>query len=312
MAEELSTRNAFAMIPAEQIKQQVQGIQQLMQSVMINGQHYGKITGCGDKFTLLQPGAQKLMLMFQLADEYNIEQTDLGNGHREYQVKCRLVQKSNGMLHGEGVGMCSTMESKYRYRNVGDYEILNEDIPSDARERKGEYRKQGFGMKNIDGGWFWVKFTGSSKQENPDIADTYNTVLKMACKRALIAAVLNSLAASDIFAQDLEDLPHDEAPEAAPQPSPAQKELGEKMREASKVGIKVADIKSWVGERFGRDVTDLNDYEIEVTVEYIGRLIDNAHEGEAAAGADEIEAEKITNQGNVFGAASLADEDFKF
>ena len=46
----------------------------------------------------------------------------------------------------------------------------------------------------------------STQQENPDIADTYNTVLKMACKRALVAAVLNTLAVSDLFTQDVEDL----------------------------------------------------------------------------------------------------------
>jgi hypothetical protein len=40
---------------------------------------------------------------------------------------------------------------------------------------------------------------------NPDLADQYNTVLKMANKRALVAAVLNCTAASDVFTQDLED-----------------------------------------------------------------------------------------------------------
>ena len=34
----------------------------------------------------------------------------------------------------------------------------------------------------------------------------YNTVLKMAKKRALVDAVLTATAASDIFTQDLEDI----------------------------------------------------------------------------------------------------------
>ena len=42
---------------------------------------------------------------------------------------------------------------------------------------------------------------------NEDLADQYNTVLKMANKRSLVAAVLNSTAASDIFTQDIEDMP---------------------------------------------------------------------------------------------------------
>lgn len=37
--------------------------------------------------------------------------------------------------------------------------------------------------------------------------DIQNTLYKMACKRALVAAVLNSTAASDIFTQDIEDDP---------------------------------------------------------------------------------------------------------
>jgi hypothetical protein len=41
--------------------------------------------------------------------------------------------------------------------------------------------------------------------ENPDLPDTWNTVLKMADKRALVAAVLNGTAASDVFTQDAED-----------------------------------------------------------------------------------------------------------
>lgn len=36
-------------------------------------------------------------------------------------------------------------------------------------------------------------------------ADLYNTIVKMANKRALVAAVLNATAASDVFTQDVED-----------------------------------------------------------------------------------------------------------
>lgn len=213
--------SAIAAITPYQIKQQVQAIQKLMKEVMLDNSHYGKIPGCGDKPTLLQPGAQKLCLMFNLADDYQIEQTDMANGHREYRVKCTLVHKGSGIVQGSGYGICSTMESKYRYRNVADYEITDEPIPKDSKERKDEYRKQGYGMKKVDGTWYWVKFKDSAKQENPDISDTYNTVLKMACKRALVHATLNTTAASDIFSQDLEDLapakPHDDQP--APQDS---------------------------------------------------------------------------------------------
>lgn len=205
-AETLATSCGYDMIPVEQIKRQTDQVKALMASCMSDGMHYGKIPGCGDKPTLLQPGAQKLTMMFGLADTYEISREDLPNGHREYTVKCLLVSKSTGLVQGSGVGLCSTMEKKYRYRNVSDFEITDQPIPQDARERKQEYRKQGYGMKKVDGQWCWVKYMDSTQQENPDIADTYNTVLKMACKRALVAAVLNTLAVSDLFTQDVEDL----------------------------------------------------------------------------------------------------------
>ena len=53
---------------------------------------------------------------------------------------------------------------------------------------------------------------------NPDVADQWNTVLKMANKRALVAAVLNVTGTSDVFSQDLED---EEEPPGKPAPKPA-------------------------------------------------------------------------------------------
>lgn len=47
--------------------------------------------------------------------------------------------------------------------------------------------------------------------------DIQNTLYKMACKRALVAAVLNATAASDIFTQDLEDDPEKYARQAQTQ-----------------------------------------------------------------------------------------------
>lgn len=213
MTNELATREkramqtaGYEMLPVAQIKHQSEQVKELMANCMTDSLHYGRIPGCGDKPTLLQPGAQKLTLMFGLADTYEVQREDLPNGHREYTVTCQLVSKHTGLVQGSGMGLCTTMEKKYRYRNVADYEITDMPIPPDAKERKQEYRKQGFGMKKVDNQWYWVRYKDSAQQENPDIADTYNTVLKMAMKRALVSAVLNTLAVSDLFTQDIEDL----------------------------------------------------------------------------------------------------------
>lgn len=211
--------NDHAMTPYEEIgaplsaatvKQQIQVIQQVMKEAMVQETHYGVIPGT-DKPTLLKAGAEKLCLTFRLSPTYVVTKSELGQGHREYEVRCTLTHIPSQKVFGEGVGVCSTMESKYRYRGAA-FEVTGEKIPADAKEKKAEYRKQGFGMKKVDDKWVWVKY--GEKQENPDIADVYNTVLKIAKKRAHVDAVLTATAASDIFAQDLEDLPQ---PEETPQ-----------------------------------------------------------------------------------------------
>lgn len=51
----------------EEITGQVQLIQQVMSRVMHDGEHFGKVPGCGDKPTLLKPGAEKLAMTFRFA-----------------------------------------------------------------------------------------------------------------------------------------------------------------------------------------------------------------------------------------------------
>lgn len=250
----------YSLIPVQQIKNQAEQVKQLMASCMEENVHYGKIPGCGDKPTLLQPGAQKITMMFGVADTYDITEKDLPGGHREYMVKCTLVSKTTGVVQGSGVGLCSTMEKKYRYRNVADYEITDQPIPQDARERKQEYRKQGYGMKKVDGQWHWVKYKDSAQQENPDIADTFNTVLKMACKRSLIAATLNTFAVSDLFTQDIEDLEQYAIPEqqAAPQPVYQPQDnrkalwasVAEAKAQAEALGINSEGLQNWANVNF--------------------------------------------------------------
>lgn len=196
---------------ANSVRDQVNRIQALMKNVMQPDQHYGVIPGCGAKPTLLQPGAEKIAMMFGWTATYDVERHEEDSGHREYDVTCTLTNRQTGELMGMGVGLCSTKESKYRYRSGGGFEPTGQPIPRDARERKADYRRQGLGMKKVDGEWLWVHFS-DEKVENPDIADTYNTVLKMAKKRAFVDAVKSTAAASDVFTQDIEELPQYETP----------------------------------------------------------------------------------------------------
>lgn len=224
----LTTMGTGGELSVQEVGEQVQKIQHLMREIMHEDEHFGKIPGT-DKPTLLKAGAEKLGFTFRLMPSFEVVETDMGKGHREYRVKCTLTHAPSGIVSGEGVGLCSTMESKYRYRNVADFEVLDDPIPDDYRERKAEYRKRGLGAKKVNGQWAWVKFGDSERSENPDIADVYNTVLKMAKKRAHVDAMITATAASDIFTQDMEDVRPPKAPEqprdvSPPRPEPEQPE----------------------------------------------------------------------------------------
>ncbi len=51
---------------------QVNHLQYVMSKIMRDGEHYGKIPGCGDKPTLLKPGAEKICMTFRLSPSYEI------------------------------------------------------------------------------------------------------------------------------------------------------------------------------------------------------------------------------------------------
>lgn len=210
-----STELAHRTEPAEwhpqQVVAQVQKIQQIMHSVMKRDVHYGVIPGT-DKPTLLKPGAEKLALTFRFATRYEID-TESHGMHRTHTVKCVLTHMETTNYIGEGLGVCSTLESKYRYRQEVVGEVPREYWDTKDQSLIGEGNK----VQKRAGKWVIVR-----RVENPDVADMYNTVLKMAKKRAFVDAILSATAASDIFAQDLEEMAVEsqEASSSSSRPSP--------------------------------------------------------------------------------------------
>jgi hypothetical protein len=194
-----------------EIKSQVNLIQHVMKEVMREGEHFGIIPGCGDKPALLKPGAEKLMLTFRLANDLEVVTVDLAGLHREYRVKVTIYAPSGQRL-GTGVGSCSTMESKYRFR-TGPVEDTKRQVPreywncreSDPAKAQDLIGGKGYSVKKLEGTWKIVRQGQKMEVDNP--CDHYNTCLKMAKKRALVDAVLTSTAASDIFTQDIDENP---------------------------------------------------------------------------------------------------------
>ena len=111
-----------------------------------------------------------------------------------------------GLFVGSGIGECSSDEEKFKWRKPVCDEEYNE-TPEDRRRE------------------VWKKVDGKAvklKQVRMAPADIANTVLKMADKRAYVALALQATAASDIFTQDIEDLPEDALPEAGKANAPIQ------------------------------------------------------------------------------------------
>jgi hypothetical protein len=207
MSEELVPMEEGRMLTVEEVKREVDMIQRLMSSLMKEGEHYGKIPGCGDKPTLLKPGAEKLGFTFRMRPEFEITTQHLGGGHREIQIICRLYSIRTGQKLGEGLGAASTMEGKYRYR-TGEVVFTGKPVPSDYWKDRDINLIGGRGFvarKNPDTGQWEIARQGE-KVEHDNPADYYNTVLKMAKKRAHVDAIITVTAASDIFTQDVEDM----------------------------------------------------------------------------------------------------------
>lgn len=164
-------------------------VQEVMRAVMKPNVHYGIIPGAGDKPTLLKAGAEVLCLTFKIDDDYEVE--DISQpGSIRYRVKSIGRHQVTGIRLGSGMGECSSDEEKYRWRKA----VCRPEFdatPPDMRRVKFARKQQSF-------------YTVDQVRTEP--ADLANTVLKMACKRAKIAMVLNVTGASDMFSQDLDDL----------------------------------------------------------------------------------------------------------
>jgi len=181
-----------ATLTAAQVRGQVQLVQQVMEGVMKEGTHYGVIPGT-DKPSLLKAGCEVLMTTFRIAVNPQIDDLSTPDEIR-YRVRCIGTHQITGTVMGAGIGECSSNEEKYKWKRSNDREF--ERTTEDRRRIKYGYdrgKRQEYEVKQV----------------RTEPADVANTILKMAKKRALVDFTLTALAASDIFQQDLEDIPEE-------------------------------------------------------------------------------------------------------
>lgn len=219
---ELARTDTF--MPALTLQQAIErrnAIVDFTTKIMRPGVDYGKVPGT-DKDVLLKPGAEKLCTQFGLAPVFErldvvkdwTGQTTGGEPLFYFEYRCRLYR--SGTAVGEGIGSCNSWEKKYRYRKA---ERLCPSCGAQAIKRS-KYPPRN--QPSAQPGWYCYEKVGGcganyaadepaiTQQEtgytpNPDIFDTINTIDKMAQKRALIAATLIALNASEFFTQDLDD-----------------------------------------------------------------------------------------------------------
>jgi hypothetical protein len=202
---EMPRRESAGIVSAEvhqfsamEIRQRVNLVQEVMRSIMKEDTHYGVIPGT-KKPSLYKPGAEVLCVTFRVGDKYEVEDLTV-DGMARYRVRCIGVHQISGIVLGEGMGECSSHEEKYKWRGAicaEEFEVTPENL------RRLKFSK-------------WQNKVEKKQQIRTESADQANTILKMACKRAKIAMTLNVTGASDIFTQDIEDLPeeyrHDDEP----------------------------------------------------------------------------------------------------
>lgn len=204
-------------LDVQRVVGQTIAIRQVIKTLMREGEHYGVVPGTEkydertgediSKRTLYQPGADLLCLLFRLRPKF--DDTLIENeGFIYVKVRCSLVHIPTGEVWSEGMGSANSRES--RYLNQATQKICPQcrkpTIFRSKKEGEGWFcwrKKDGCGATFRDGD---KSIEGQIGQVATDkIWGLHNTILKIACKRSKVAAVLTATAASDIFTQDLED-----------------------------------------------------------------------------------------------------------
>ena len=125
-----------------------------------------------------------------------------------YFYRCSLVR--DGEVIAEADGSCNSRESKYRYRWVD--RVCPGCGAAAVIRGKAEYgggwlcyKKRGGCGAKFNAGDARIEDQEAGRKLNEDVADLVNTIQKMAQKRALVAAVLIGVNASEFFTQDIEE-----------------------------------------------------------------------------------------------------------
>lgn len=251
MAGELARiETASTQLTVDQVINRLESVQELTRRAMIPNVDYGVIPGTGSKPTLLKAGAEKLCLLFRFAPKYHTVKTMSADGHMTVDSTCQIMSLDETFL-GEATAICTTRESKYAWRRA------ERQCPRCGKSAiiKGKAEYGGgfvcFKKKNGCGATFGDNDASIVSQQtgrvaNEDLPDSYNTVIRIAEKRAYLAAVRLVTGCSSIFDEEIPAVNEGEShPEPAQEKSATSKPADRAKHDAAIVGAAtVADLEA--------------------------------------------------------------------
>jgi hypothetical protein len=191
------------LMDSEEAKALDDQLRKCMLAVLREGVDYGTIPGAGDKKNLLKPGAEKLLQWFGFGShsaEVKTERDDpehpSGIADKAHRIGVTYRTEVTKTVPGGGEVVVATCEGYGGY-DEDRYFATAEDAraKAEAKERANATR--------------YKRAVNSAKWEfiTADYRAPWNTIIKMAQKRAYVGAAIDATGAAGLFTQDMEDVP---------------------------------------------------------------------------------------------------------
>ena len=163
-------------------------------AVLRDGVDYGIIPGAGDRKVLLKPGAEKLLQWFGFG--FTCDRTDLEvdeDGQKQgVTYRCTVTKQ----LPDGRVAAITTCEGYAGYDEAKFYKPV-----TDTARHQAEARERGWAAKD-------KRAADPTKWKNlSSYRAPWNTILKMAQKRAIVGAAITATAAAGLFGQEEDSSP---------------------------------------------------------------------------------------------------------
>ena len=286
--ERAGTALAFRYTPSE-LRQWVAHLDEMRRAILQDGTDYSVIPGT-QRPTLLKPGAEKLLMAAGLG--FTIERIPEPGTDARQGVTYRTTIRRGDDIVAQCDGYAGYDEDRFYQASA------QRRIEAERRERSNAAKYQ--------------RAVNSKKWEDlpeEDYRAPWNSVMKMAEKRSLVGAVLNALAASGLFTQDLEDMPDG---------GDLSWDVGELLRpwlqEVYKVDGAREELRDWTSSNnYPERPKDFNQTQATALLVHIGTILARRQQTSAVEGGDHpsppTTAEEVSAPSGSESAPQSRDED---